>query len=520
MLEVAKEEGVSFLLHGARIGEELRRRLVRCGIPRLALASDLDEAERAEGDGAGALVVPGERRPCLEALRSRIHLPLLASVGASLQEARSCLSQGLTGLQLRSPFLFRGDLDFARFTARLREGLGALAERFEGSTQPLPPLRIRNLELTYPILQGGMGVGVSWEGLAGAAARAGCGGLVSAIGTGYRFGTVEAVAGRPRGPVNLNHAPSLSRILREALRRSEGRGAVGVNVLCAINDYGRVGREAAEAGAQMIVSGAGLPLALPEQVGNPDVALVPIVSSGRALGLICRQWQRKYRRLPDAVVLEGPLSGGHQGFRLDQCEDPAFSLEALLPEVLEERDRWGDFPVVVAGGVWDHADIRRWIAAGAAGVQMGTRFIGTLECDASEAFKAVLLKAKREDIGFMKSPVGLPARGVLTGLQRDIAEGRAPQVRCISDCLLPCNRGEGAREAGYCIADRLADAWKGHSRTGLFFSGANGYRLQELVAVRELVEELTEDWGLRRLEQARVRMRTPAGGGHHEDQAP
>ena len=186
---------------------------------------------------------------------------------------------------------------------------------------------------------------------------------------------------------------------------------MGVNILCAINEYERVVRESVEAGAQLIISGAGLPLSLPDYVGDRDVALVPIVSSARALKLICKTWERKFHRLPDAVVLEGPESGGHQGFSLEQCADPAFALDALLPSVLEERDQWGAFPVIAAGGVWDRADIDRLMAMGAGGVQMATRFIGTFECDAHAEFKEVILQSSRSTIALHGSPVGMPARG-------------------------------------------------------------------------------------------------------------
>ncbi len=152
----------------------------------------------------------------------------------------------------------------------------------------------------------------------------------------------------------------------------------------------------------------------------------------------------------------------------------------------------------VAGGVWDRADIERFIALGAGGVQMGTRFVGTFECDAHPRFKDTLLQAGEEDIVLMKSPVGMPARGVRTRLQARIETGTAPRIACISQCLMPCEAGRGAREAGYCIADRLGDAWNGDQETGLFFSGSNGSRLKELVSVRDLVEELTQDPGLSR----------------------
>jgi nitronate monooxygenase len=348
-----------------------------------------------------------------------------------------------------------------------------------------------------------MGIGVSWDRLAGTVAQNGCVGIVSAIGTGYRYpGVSETLSGRPFQAAGLNSTPALKRILKTALEIAGGKGAVGVNILCAINDYERVVKDSVEAGAQLIISGAGLPLSLPEYVGDADVALVPIVSSARALKLICKNWQRKYNRLPDAVVLEGPESGGHQGFSVEQCTDPAFTLDALLPAVLAERDLWGSFPVITAGGVWDRADIDRLMAAGAGGVQMATRFIGTFECDAHTHFKEVILRSDKSTIALHGSPVGMPARGVKTALHRRIVEGVAPKIKCISNCVSPCEHGKGAVRVGYCIADSLGDAWGGDKESGLFFTGSNGWKLDELVHVKDLLGEITQDYGLTRLHQA------------------
>jgi len=496
VVELARQRGVPFIAHGADPAPELLESLQDCGIPRLAFVQSADEAERTAQEGAHALVV--ESGPDLPERLAEIHrrtgLPLLAEAGRDVEQAKSLLEiEGVAGLQLRSPALLHAGAaaeipGFARLSELPAHVLG------EGAPK-LPKLKIRNLEITYPIVQGGMGVGVSWERLAGAAARAGCVGIVSAIGTGNHYPEmVESRQGRPLGPHNLNNPEALARILKEAIRLSEGKGAVGVNILCAIQGYEPVVRASVAAGAKLIISGAGLPLSLPEYVGNADVALVPIVSSARALGLICKTWQRKFNRLPDAVVLEGPESGGHQGFSAEQCVDPAFALEALLGPVIAERDKWGDFPVIVAGGVWDRADIDRFLALGAGGVQMATRFIGTLECDAAPAFKEVILRAEKEDIRLVKSPVGMPGRAVFSGLQKSIVEGQAPAIRCISDCVSPCSHGEGARAVGYCIADRLEDARSGKQETGLFFTGSNGYKLRELVSVRELVAELTQDF--------------------------
>jgi len=483
VVEAAREAGVAFLLHTADLPPALEA-LRRANLPRVVAVSGLDEARRAAAQGASSLLSGTEGLTGLAALG----LPVMAEVETA-REARRAMDEGAAGLRPRSPRALHGD------------SYGGFDGAFAGlpETAPLPRLRIRNLDIAYPIQQGGMGVGVSWEGLAGAVARQGCVGLVSAIGTGYhpKSGSARRL-GRPDGPAALNPPAMLAEILREARRRAAGRGAVGVNILCAIEGYDAAVRAAVEGGAQLIVSGAGLPLTLPGIVGDADVALVPIVSSGRALELLCRQWKKRYGRVPDAVVVEGPESGGHQGFSVEQCGDPAFALEAILPGVLETRDRHGDFPVLVAGGVWDRADIDRFLALGASGVQIGTRFVGTFECDAAPAFKDVLLQARREDIVLMKSPVGMPARGVRGPLQAHIEAGDAPPIRCVSHCLQPCGGGKGAVEAGYCIADRLADARNGNRDTGLFFSGSNGHRLKELVSVRDLVEELTQDPGLQR----------------------
>ncbi|TEY30520.1 nitronate monooxygenase, partial [Campylobacter sp. CH185] len=274
-------------------------------------------------------------------------------------------------------------------------------------------------------------------------------------------------------------------------RKVCGDAPLGCNILCASNDYARIARDACEVGFNVIVSGAGLPTNLPEFAADfPDVALVPIISSAKALKIICKRWQSRYNRLPDAVVLEGPKSGGHQGFTYEQCLDPNYQLEKLIAPVVEEAKNWGSFPVIAAGGIWDKKDIENAISLGASGVQMGTRFIGTFECDASEEFKSVLLASKEEDIELIKSPVGYPARGVRTNLLNLVDKRMGPKINCISNCVAPCGRGKEATKVGYCIADRLFDAWSGKKETGLFFTGANGYRLDKLISVKELMEKL------------------------------
>jgi len=348
-----------------------------------------------------------------------------------------------------------------------------------------------------PIVQGGMGVGISWDQLAGNVSKEGGLGVISAVGTGVYHNreclSEKEVVGKERRPleaINFYSYPALKKIFENA-REICGDKPLAANILYAQSEYDRVVVDACKAGADIIITGAGLPLTMPEAAKDyPDVALVPIVSTAKALRILCRRWKKTHDRLPDAVIVEGPLSGGHQGFKYDECFLPENQLEAILPPVVEEAKNWGDIPVIAAGGIWDHDDIVKMMELGAVAVQMGTRFIGTQECDASTTFKEVIINAKEEDIQLFKSPVGYPARGVRTKLQESIEKGTAPKIACISNCVTPCNRGEEAKVVGYCIADRLTDAYDGLTETGLFFTGANGYRLNEIITVKTLMHKL------------------------------
>ncbi len=354
-------------------------------------------------------------------------------------------------------------------------------------------MKIGKYSIEKPIIQGGMGVGISWDRLAGAVSKEGGLGVVSAVGTGYyenkKF-SKKNVKDKPFSEQNFYSKEALFEIIQNT-RKVCGDKPIGVNILYAINDYGRVVQDSCEAGADIIITGAGIPTNMPEFTKEyPDVALVPIVSSARALKLICKKWKR-YDKLPDAVIVEGPLSGGHQGFKYEDCFKEESQLENIVPEVIEEAKKWDNIPVIAAGGIWDKNDIDKFLAMGCAGVQMATRFIGTYECDADPELKKVLLEAKEDDIKLLKSPVGLPARGVRTQLQKSIEEGTAPKVSCISNCVAPCNRGEEAKAVGYCIADRLGAAYQGDTQTGLFFTGSNGYKIEKIISVKELMDKLT-----------------------------
>ncbi len=354
-------------------------------------------------------------------------------------------------------------------------------------------LKIGKNTIEKPIIQGGMGVGISWDQLAGTVSKEGGLGVISSVGTGVynnREFSKKTVKNRPHTEENFYSREALFKIFENA-RKICGDKPLACNILYAQSGYDQVVKDACDAGADMIITGAGLPLTMPEAAKDyPEVSLIPIVSTAKALRILCRRWKKTHNRLPDAVIVEGPLSGGHQGFKYDDCFKPENQLEAILPPVIEEAKNWGSMPVIAAGGVWNHDDIKKMLALGADGVQMGTRFIGTIECDASQVMKEMIIEAGEEDIKLFKSPVGYPARGVKSQLHANIEAGTAPKVACISNCVAPCNRGVEAKIVGYCIADRLSDAYDGIKESGLFFTGANGYKLNEIITVKELMEKL------------------------------
>lgn len=358
----------------------------------------------------------------------------------------------------------------------------------------LKSLKIGSYTIPIPIFQGGMGVGISWDNLAGNVSKCGALGIISCVGTGYyKQGAFakKLIKHRPADTINFYSKEALFEIFKNA-RKICGDKPLGANILYAINEYGRVVRDACEAGANMIITGAGLPTNMPEFTHNfPNVALIPIVSSAKALKILCKRWEGRYKKIPDAVIVEGPLSGGHQGVSYEDCFKPEYQLEAILPEVIEESKQWGNIPVIAAGGIWDRSDIDKFMALGASGVQMGTRFLGAEECDATY-YRELMPKINKEDIELIKSPVGYPARAIITGIIKALKEGRKAKVSCVSNCVTPCHRGEEAKKVGYCIADGLGDGYLGDPLNGLYFSGANGYRIQKIQSVKEILDELTQ----------------------------
>ncbi len=361
-----------------------------------------------------------------------------------------------------------------------------------------PPLRIGDLVAPVPIVQGGMGVGISLAGLASAVARAGGIGVISAA----LVGVYEGETFFRKNPTQAN----IQGIKRQiALAREKApRGIIGVNVMVALTDFEPLCRAACEAGADILFCGAGLPLNLPAlRPEGSQTKLAPIVSSARAAQLVAKRWWMKYRYVPDAVVVEGPKAGGHLGFTPEKLEAQESRLEVLVPQVIEAMKPFEDkagraIPVIPAGGIYTGRDIYFYIhKLGAAGVQMATRFVATHECDAAPAFKEAFIKASQGDLKIIKSPVGLPGRVIRGKFIDEVEEGKKRPYKCIYHCLKTCDY----RKSPYCIAAALINAQKGNLEAGFVFAGANAWRVDKIVSVQELIDELIEEYCTARREE-------------------
>lgn len=335
--------------------------------------------------------------------------------------------------------------------------------------------------LTRPVIQGGMGVGISLGGLAGAVAKNGGMGVISTANIGFRepdFWTDPAAA----------NARALQAEIKKARQIACGKGLIAINAMVATGNFADMVKLAAECGVDAVISGAGLPLDLPELTGAHDVLLAPIVSSGKAAKMMMKVWTQRYDRKPDFFVVEGSQAGGHLGFgREELLAGTAKSLPQLVAEVCREA---GDIPIFAAGSVFDRVDMEAVKQAGAFGCQIGTAFIATKECDASQGFKDIILQAKAEDVMLLQSPVGMPGRGLRTPLTEKVAEGgRIPPDRCIR-CIKTCKPAE----TPYCITKALIEAFYGNRENGLFFCGGNVGRIHEMTDVETLMEKLDGEW--------------------------
>ncbi len=350
-----------------------------------------------------------------------------------------------------------------------------------------PTLKIKDLVARVPIIQGGMGVRISLSGLASSVANQGGIGVISAAMIGVNEPDVA------KNPVQA-HIRALKQEISKA--REMTSGILGVNIMVALTNFTDMVKTSIQEGIDIIFSGAGLPFDLPKYLTEDSkTKLVPIISSARAAKIICKKWLSKFDYLPDGFVVEGPLAGGHLGFKPEQLDDPAFKLENLVKEVVEtvkpfEQERGESIPIIAAGGIYNGEDICRFMKMGASGVQLGTRFVATHECDASINFKQAFIDSKEEDIMVIKSPVGMPGRALRNEFLSDVEEGKRKPFKCPYHCIVTCDY----TKSPYCIASALNFAQKGKLEKGFAFAGQTAYRIKELASVKELIDELRNEY--------------------------
>ena len=350
-----------------------------------------------------------------------------------------------------------------------------------------PGMKIGDLTTKIPIIQGGMAVGISLSKLASAVANEGGIGVIGA-----------AMIGMSEPDLYSNGQEANIRALKREIRRARARtrGILGVNIMVALTDYADLVKVSIDEGIDVIFAGAGLPLDLPGYLNSGSrTKLVPIISSERAAKIICKKWLSRFDYLPDALVVEGPMAGGHLGFKMEQINDPEFALEKIVPQVVEavkpfEEAHQKDIPVIAAGGVYTGADIHKYLKMGAGGVQLGTRFVATHECDAALEFKQAYVNAKAQDLVLIESPVGLPGRAVRSKFIEDVDLGMRKPFKCPYLCIKTCNY----KESPYCISFALISAKRGNLNRGFAFAGANAHRVNEIISVKALIASLMQEY--------------------------
>lgn len=348
----------------------------------------------------------------------------------------------------------------------------------------LKPLKIGELVAEKPIIQGGMGVGVSRSSLAGAVAAEGGIGIISTAQIGYdEEGFEKDQAGCNRIAIKKH--------IKRAKEIAGGKGLVGVNIMVALKHYKEHVQEAVKAGADVIISGAGLPMDLPKLVGENVTKIAPIVSSKRAAQLILKMWAHRYNRTADFIVVEGPKAGGHLRFSKEQLQDiDKLDYDQEIRDIIECKKDYEEkfqrkIPVIVAGGIFDRKDIEHVMKLGADGVQIASRFVATEECDASDAYKQAYIQAEKKNIQIIQSPVGMPGRALRNEFIKGLETARKPITKCYN-CLEKCD----PRTVPYCITKALIEAVQGNVENGLIFCGENVDRIHEMTTVHDLMNEL------------------------------
>ncbi len=351
-------------------------------------------------------------------------------------------------------------------------------------------LKIGGLEPEIPIIQGGMGVGISLSGLASAVSDAGGIGVIATAGIGVT---------EPDYEKNLKKANKTA--LKKEIRKTKSNtgGIFGVNLMVALTDFEDLLSVAVDERVDIIFLSAGLPNKVPKMLslgGNREIStkLVPVISSARAAEIILRYWKR-YDCTPHAFVVEGPMAGGHLGFKKGQIDVPEYSLDNILPEVLSvvesfEKEHNKEIPVIAAGGIFTGADIHKYLQLGASGVKMATRFVGTYECDADRQFKKEYLSCEKEDLVVINSPVGLPGRAIKNKFLEDVEKGIKKPFKCPWKCLKTCDY----QKVPYCIAKALFNAKMGDLENGFAFAGSNAYRVNEIISIKELIKTLEAEY--------------------------
>ena len=348
-------------------------------------------------------------------------------------------------------------------------------------------LKIGNIAVAVPVIQGGMGVGISLSGLAAAVANEGGVGVISSAGLGLLYRSFSE-----------NYLEASIHGLREEIRktREKSLGVIGVNVMVAMTNFADMIKTSVSEKVDIIIAGAGLPLDLPSFLKKDSITkLIPIVSSARAARIICEKWKSAYNYLPDAVIVEGPEAGGHLGFKADQISDQNYSLQKLVPEIVSELKTFEEkydqpIPLIAAGGIYTGADINNIMKLGASGVQMGTRFVTTEECDASTAFKQAYINSSEKDIEIINSPVGMPGRAILSNFITKMKAGYKQPKKCPFKCIRTCD----ITKSPYCIIIALINALKGNFENGYAFAGSNAFRATGIISVRETFQALLNEF--------------------------